>query len=125
VHLLLKVGTESISKTMRRIGVSFASYYHRKYRTSGHLFQGRFRSENVETHNYLLTVTRYIHQNPVKAGIARKADEWKWSSCAGYYGREYFPKALLDIDIIFQLCSDDKVIAKHMFIMFNELRNDD
>lgn len=67
VHLLLREGDESISITMKRIGVSFALYYNYKYMTTGHLFQDRFKSENVESTNYLLTVTRYIHQKPHKS----------------------------------------------------------
>ncbi|WP_280617153.1 transposase [Heyndrickxia oleronia] len=74
VHLLLKEGNEDISITMKRIGVSFVSYYNRKYETTGHLFQDRFRSENVESMRYLLTVIRYIHQNPVKAGMVQQVD---------------------------------------------------
>ena len=57
----------------------------------GHLFQDRFKSENVERIKYFLTVVRYIHQNPVKAGIVRQPDEWKWSSCRGYYGKNLYP----------------------------------
>ncbi|MEI2400828.1 transposase, partial [Paenibacillus phytohabitans] len=60
VHLLIKEGDESISATMKRIGVSYAGYYNWKYRTTGHLFQDRFRSENVEDQAYLKTVVRYI-----------------------------------------------------------------
>jgi putative transposase len=55
-----------------RISVSYATYYNWKYKTSGHLFQDRFKSENVESVDYLLTVTRYIHQEPVKTDIVMK-----------------------------------------------------
>ncbi|GAE47324.1 transposase [Mesobacillus boroniphilus] len=68
IHVLLKEGEESISATMKRVGVSYAVYYNWKYRTSGHVFQNRFNSEIVENDAYFLTVVRYIHQNPVKAG---------------------------------------------------------
>lgn len=125
VHLLVKEGTESISNTMRRIGVSFVSYYHRKYKTTGHLFQDRFRSENVETHRYLLIVTRYIHQNPVKAGLTRKVNDWPWSSCPGYYGYDYFPKGLLDKDLILKLFSENVETAVSLFKQYNELHNND
>jgi putative transposase len=91
VHLLLREGSEDISITMKRIGVSFVSYYNWKYWTTGHLFQDRFKSENMETTEYLLTVTRYIHQNPIKAGIANKVDEWRWSSCVGYFCGIVYP----------------------------------
>lgn len=125
VHLLLREGNESISNTMKRIGVSFVSYYNWKYRTTGHLFQGRFKSESVENVDYLLTVTRYIHQNPVKAGIVNRVDDWRWSSCLGYYGQNYFPALLLDEGLILGMLSENQTIAKEKFKVFNEERNSD
>jgi putative transposase len=83
VHLLLREGNEDILTTMKRIGVSFFLYYNWKYGTSGHLFQDRFKSENVVNDQYLLTVIRYIHQNPLKARIVKRVNEWRWSSCPG------------------------------------------
>jgi putative transposase len=125
VHLLLKEGNEELSITMKRIGVSYVSYYNWKYRTTGHLFQDRFRSENVESHRYLLTVIRYIHQNPVKAGIVNRVDEWRWSSCLGYYGKHHYPSNLLDYDYILKIISADRTIAKERFQDFNERQNND
>lgn len=87
IHLLIKEGKESIGNTMKRIGVSYVSWYNRKYDRAGHLFQDRFKSEVVETDEYLLTVLRYIHQNPVKAGKAKSVEIYKWSSYAEYIGK--------------------------------------
>ncbi|WP_247747097.1 transposase [Alkalihalobacillus sp. BA299] len=125
VHLLVKEGEEDISNTMKRIGISYAYYYNWKYFTTGHLFQDRFKSENVETDRYLLTVIRYIHQNPVKAGIIDRPDEWKWSSCLEYYGQNNYPVGLLDIDFILKRFSDDLTVAKVRFKEFNERKNKD
>ena len=50
----------------------------------GHLFQNRFRSETVESDKYFLTVLRYIHQNPIKAGMVRNMKDYKWSSYTEY-----------------------------------------
>ncbi|MGM0877152.1 MAG: transposase [Bacillota bacterium] len=126
IHLLLKEGNEAISITMKRIGVSFVWYYNWKYRTTGHLFQDRFKSENVETDQYLLTVVRYIHQNTVKAGIVNRVDEWKWSSCHGYYGQSiYLSQYLLDCDFILSMFSADITTAKEKFKEFNERMNND
>ncbi|SHG03699.1 transposase [Ornithinibacillus halophilus] len=125
IHLLLKEGNEAISNTMKRIGVSYVSYYNWKYRTTGHLFQDRFKSENVETDRYLLTVTRYIHQNPLKAGMVGKVEEWSWSSCLGYYGKHCFPIKLLDKELVLGMFSVDMEKAIERFRVFNEERNDD
>ena len=65
VHLLIKEGTESLEQIFKRIGGRFVYWYNVKYQRVGHLFQDRFKSEPVDTDAYLLTVIRYIHQNPV------------------------------------------------------------
>lgn len=126
VHLLLGEGNEELSLTMKRIGVSFVLYYNRKYNTTGHLFQDRFKSEKVESDEYLLTVIRYIHQNPVKAGMVKRAEDWKWSSCRSYYGDTSDPAAaLLDSDLVLGLLSAERHHAILRFKEFNEALNDD
>jgi putative transposase len=125
VHLLIKEGEEALGTTMKRIGVSYVSYYNEKYQTAGHLFQNRYHSETVENDEYFRTVVRYIHQNPVKAGMVTWVNEWKWSSCAGYYGQPYFPEDLLDRSRVFKMFSDDAAIACEKFIEFNERTNQD
>jgi REP element-mobilizing transposase RayT len=125
VHLLLKEGNEDVSTTMKRIGVSYVSYYNWKYRTTGHLFQDRFKSENIENIRYLLTVVRYIHQNPVKAGMVKRVDEWRWSSCRQYYGTHDERRKLLDADYILGMFSGDNILARERFIEFNEMVNQD
>lgn len=125
VHLLLKEGNEGISHTMKRIGVSYAWYYNQKYKTSGHLFQDRFKSENVDSNRYLLTVIRYIHQNPIKAGLVYHADEWRWSSCLGYYGMDHSAGNLLDKEVLIHKVAVDYIITNESFRAFNERSNDD
>ena len=83
VHLLIHDVRGELDLIMKKIAGSYAIYYNRKYDRSGHLFQDRYMSEAIETDDYLLTVVRYIHRNPEKAGIA-EAGEYRWSSYAGY-----------------------------------------
>lgn len=125
VHLLLREEDEELATTMKRIGVSFATYYNWKYSTTGHLFQDRFKSENVETGEYFLTVVRYIHQNPVKAGICSQVEGWKWSSCAGYYGQKYYPGGLLDLHTVLNMFGEDRPLTVERFKEFNERTNHD
>ncbi|AJQ28884.1 transposase [Pelosinus fermentans] len=87
IHLLIKEGKEPIGHSMKRIGVSYVAWYNRKYDRVGHLFQDRFKSEVVETDAYLLTVLRYIHQNPIKAGKEKSVVNYKWSSYVEYIGQ--------------------------------------
>lgn len=84
VHLLIKEGDESISNTMKRIGIKFVAWYNKKYDRCGHLFQDRFKSEPVENEKYFWTVFRYIHQNPLNAGIETKVGRYKWTSFFAY-----------------------------------------
>lgn len=125
LHLLLKEGNESISHVMKRIGISFAHYYNWTYRTTGHLFQDRFRSEQVEDPRYFLTVVRYIHNNPVKAGMASCPEKFHWSSCCGYYNKNVDPPGLLDEAFVLEMFSHDKTMSREAFREFNEKSNTD
>lgn len=125
VHLLLGEGAEKLSTTIKRIGVSFVWYYNKKYNTTGHLFQDRFKSENVEDDKYLLTVVRYIHQNPVKAKVVKRVDEWEWSSYLSYTGYSSNTQILLDRDFVLDIFSEDKNKAIIDFKNFNESENND
>ncbi len=87
IHLLVKEVNEDLSKTIQRLGAGFVGWYNRKYERVGHLFQSRYGSEVVETDAYLLMISRYVHQNPVKAGLARKVIDYPWSSIREYRGR--------------------------------------
>ena len=84
VHLLIAEGSETISQVMKRLGCAYVYWYNQKYERIGHLFQDRFRSEPIDSEAYLLTALRYIHQNPVKAGIASSCDKFLWSSYHDY-----------------------------------------
>ncbi|MGM0397286.1 MAG: transposase [Bacillota bacterium] len=83
VHLLLREN-EDIGTIIKRITVGYVGWHNRKYERVGHLFQNRFLSEPVESEGYLLTVLRYIHQNPVKAFLVRSAKDYNWSSYTHY-----------------------------------------
>lgn len=78
VHLLMNAG-ERAGLFVKKLASSYVFYFNRKYERVGHLFQDRFRSEAVDTEAYLLTVARYILQNPAKAGLCGAA-EYAWSS---------------------------------------------
>ena len=72
IHLLVNDNGNDISKLMKSINVSYVSYFNRAYQRCGHLFQDRFKSELVKDDRYLLEVSRYIHNNPVKAKMVEK-----------------------------------------------------
>lgn len=80
LHLLLGEQGETLERTMKRIGVSYVRYYNQRRNRAGHLFQDRFRSEAVGDSKYFATLLRYIHFNPVAAGMVRLPGHYRWSS---------------------------------------------
>jgi len=101
IHLLIKEGLNNISVTMKRISVSYAQNYNVKYERTGHVFQGRFRSETVESEGAFITVLRYIIQNPIKAGIVMNISDYKWSSITDYDPNN--SQGIVDISFISEL----------------------
>ena len=69
---------------MQYFNGSYTSYFNRRHRRVGHLFQGRFRSHLIDNDGYFLEVSRYIHLNPVRAKLVERPERWRWSSYRGY-----------------------------------------
>lgn len=115
IHILMKEGKEDLTQVFKRIAGSYVYWYNWKYHRCGHLFQDRFKSEPVENDGYFLTVLRYIHQNPVKAKICGKAEDYEYSSI-----NEYMTSSLL-VDTEFAL----SIITKEQFVRYHEEENDD
>jgi len=105
VHLLLHEGVETLGQIFRRIGVRYVYWYNWKYRRRGHLFQDRFESKPVENDAYLTSVLRYIHMNPVQAGLTETAEEYKWSSAGAYLTNS---NQLVNTDYILALFSENR-----------------
>jgi hypothetical protein len=71
VHLLIETPADPISRIMQMINFTYTQYFNRKYGKVGHLFQGRYKSYLCDKDSYLLSLVRYIHHNPVRAGLAK------------------------------------------------------
>ena len=84
VHLLVRESSENLASVIKRIAVSYAHYYNKKYLRYGHLFQDRFKSEPVNDSAYFFTLLQYIHQNPVAAGMTANVSSYPWSSFDHY-----------------------------------------
>ena len=121
VHLLLKETEEPISKAIKRICSSYVYWYNRKYERCGHLFQERYKSETVEDDVYLLTVLRYIHQNPVKSNVTKTAKDYKWSSYNEYISKP----GIVDTGFVLQILSTDMKKAIDSLIKYTNEQNKD
>jgi REP element-mobilizing transposase RayT len=84
LHLLLKTPRPNLGSGMQSFLSGYAIWAGRRWRRIGHLFQGRYRAEMIEDESYYWTVSRYIHLNPVRAGLVRRPEQWAWSSYPGY-----------------------------------------
>lgn len=93
-HLLIGVPVGMLSRVMHTIQSAYGSYLRREKGWIGHVFAGRYKSLCVEKEGYLLELSRYIHLNPVRAGIAKKPEEYQWSSYQYYAGKDNKPEWL-------------------------------
>ena len=83
-HLLLETPSGNLSRIMAHINGAYTSYFNKKRDRAGHLFQGRYKAIVVEADEYAKELSRYIHLNPVRAGIVKMPEEYKWSNYCYY-----------------------------------------
>jgi REP element-mobilizing transposase RayT len=83
-HLLVQTPDANISRCMRHIDGVYTQRFNRRHQCDGPLFRGRYKSILVEADNYLLILVRYIHRNPLKAGLTDDLSRYNWSSHRGY-----------------------------------------
>ena len=84
-HLFVRTPLANLSAGMLVLNGSYTSYFNRRHGQVGHLFQGRYKGQLVEDGHHFDALSRYIHLNPVRAGLVRTPEQWPWSSCSGYY----------------------------------------
>jgi REP element-mobilizing transposase RayT len=87
LHLVLKTPQPNLSKGMQWFLSSYANAWARRHKFVGHVLQGRYRTELVEDETYLWVLSRYVHLNPVRAGLVTEPEAWSWSSYPGYAGK--------------------------------------
>ena len=109
-HLLLHAKDDTVGNIVKRIASSYVYYFNGKYGRDGHLFKERFRSEPCEDWAYFVTLLRYIHQNPVKAGMVNRVSEYEFTSWHEYLGgADFFP--LCNVNAVLGRISMDELTA--------------
>jgi putative transposase len=86
-HLLVQTPDANLDRCMRHINGIYTQRYNRAHGLDGTLFRGRYKATVVAEDPYLLQLVRYIHRNPVRAGMAENAGRYEWSSHKGYLSR--------------------------------------
>lgn len=93
-HLLLETPEGNLSQIMRHINGAYTTYFNVKRKRAGHLFQGRYKGIIVDADAYAAELSRYIHLNPVRAGIVIKPEDYEWSSYRNFIGLVKAPEWL-------------------------------
>ena len=119
VHLLIKVTkAEDLSKLMQGINLSYTLYYKRKYKFTGSLWQGRYKSIVIDKDEYMMECGRYIERNPVRAGIVKKPEEYIFSSYKYYINDE--KSNIITEDILYQWlgsCRSERQIKYRDYVL--------
>ena len=111
VHLLLKEkNAGDISQIMKRLLTKYVMFFNKKYQRSGALIANRYKSQPVEIDEYFLSVIRYIHQNPLKAGLTEQIAEYRWSSYQEYFSDK---KTLADTDMVLHMMPQNEFEKFH------------
>lgn len=112
MHLIIKGDLFDVTQLMKKINIRFAMRYNKNLDRVGHVFQDRYRSENIYNDNHLLQAISYVHNNPVKAGITKVILDYEWSSYS-----EYFTKTNLIIsdtikDLVFGIAGGIRALKE-------------
>lgn len=116
-HILLQTPDGNISRCMRHLNSIYTQRYNRRYGFDGPLFRGRFKSILVCNDSHLLQLVRYIHKNPVKAGVVENMPDYQWSSYKGYlsHAKKW---NWLHKDYIFSMITPEKQGRLKRFVKF-------
>jgi len=91
-HMVLRPYKDGdLSAWMQWLMTAHVRRYHRHYHSSGHIWQGRFKSFAIQNDHHYLTVLRYVESNPLKANLVIRAEDWKWSSLYALKRLDLFP----------------------------------
>jgi putative transposase len=96
VHFAIQVGEVPLAKIMHNLSFRYTGWLNKRRGRIGHLFQGRYKAILVDQDSYLLELTRYIHLNPVRAGLVKEPGAYPWSGHGCYLGKEKAPWLTLD-----------------------------
>jgi putative transposase len=113
-HLLIQTPEANLSRCMRHLNGVYTQRFNRKHLVDGQVFRGRYKAVLVEAESYLLELVRYVHRNPLEAGLVKVLDKYPWSSHQGYLSDAKKWEWLYK-DFILSLFSDDKAVSRKAY----------
>ncbi len=114
VHLLVETKKTALSRVLQGINQSYTMYFNRRYVTVGHLFQGRYKAILCDQDSYLLSLVKYIHMNPIRAGVAKTPEAYPWSSHESYLWSTK-AREMVDTELVLKLFSEDLKKARRSY----------
>lgn len=123
LHFLMQVADEPLGKPMRQIAAEFARAMQSRQQTTGHFFERRYHATLVDDESYLKSVVRYIHLNPVVAGVVGNPADFPWSSHRAYLGAPH--ERWLVTDFVLQNFGSTREHAVDAYKGFMEIAEDD
>lgn len=121
-HFIIRTNKSSISEVMFNINNVLGKYLNRELCRTGHVFEERYTCKLVTTDSYLIWLLRYIHRNPVRAGICSKPDEYRWSS---HYFYKNSINSFVKTDFILNILSPQKAAAQIQYMRLVNMCGDD
>jgi putative transposase len=116
VHLVVQTGDVSLSRIMQNLSLRYTKWINYSQSRTGHVFQGRYKALLLDADTYLMELVRYIHLNPVRAGMAASPDDYPWSGHRGYLGIEVLP--WLTTDWVLSMFSADIQKSRNAYANF-------
>ena len=116
-HLVIRAGQDPLSRLMKPLNTGFAMWLSKQLGGRGPVFADRFKSILVDEDAYLLALIRYVHNNPVRAGVVLDPSSSEWSSHRAYIGMEPCPP-WLNIGYVLGMLSSDSDEARRLFHQF-------
>lgn len=118
-HILIETPEGNIKGAIHYLNASYAGYFNKRYRRSGHLFQGRYKGAIIQKEVYLLPVSRHLHLNPVRAEVVRRPEDYRWSSYSEYIGKRK-PQGWMTYDSILAQYFQPEETARNLYKLYVE-----
>ncbi len=115
-HVIIRTLDARLQEIMHRVNNKYSKYYNYKNKRTGHVFEKRYKGILVKDEKYLLSLLRYIHQNPVRAKMCKRVKDYRWSSDSYY--RKNKQNEIVDIDYILNIFSNKRNEAIKYYIRF-------
>lgn len=116
-HLLIQTPHANLSKGMHNLNSTYCQGFNRKHERVGHVMQGRFKSPFVKNDDHLRELTRYMAMNPVRGGLVREPEQWRWSNYRAAIGLVPVP-GFLEVKYTLGLFDEDTRVAQEAYIRF-------